>query len=712
MASTKISYSPARKPTALAAVCYLSGVEAKFEPNGKASQPELTLPCGAEVVGDHAIMRYLARASASATASLYGADAAATSAIDSWMDFALSYLAVDATVGAKVLDKCLKPKTYLVGYSLTLADVAVWNALSAIGWAAPASFRDAARWYAHVGAALAKAAAKSAFGVAETQAALAAASSSNSHTVEVGSCPPLKGAVEGRVCTRFPPEPSGYLHIGHVKAALLNAYYAKRYKGKLIVRMDDTNPSKEKQEFADNILKDLATLGIEPDRVTHTSDDFDVFLKHAEAMIAKGQAYMDNTEQMQMRDERMNGIDGKCRDAPVAENVALWNKFKVGKAPEWCMRVKISMQHKNKRMRDPVCFRGNDTPHQRTGDKYKVYPCYDFSCPIIDSLDGVTHALRTTEYNDADELYHWLLKTLGMRDVEIHSFGRVNFQYSVLSKRKLQWFVDQGVVEGWFDPRFPTVQGIVRRGVTVGALQAFIYAQGASRRIVDMEWDKFWAINKKFIDATAKRFFGIPTDSAATLTLSNGPSGHTGMEVSLHPKNPALGKKVLHLGAELLIEADDAKAIAEGDEVTLMRWGNIKITKKTAAADGSLALVGELTGSKDYAKTKHKVTWLKQSSDLVECVIAEFDFLVTKAKMEEGDDFKDFLTPQTRADTPALGDPAMRNLQKGDVVQLERRGYYRVDRPYLSAAKPLVLFTIPDGKQGAMSTLSTKLTHR
>eukprot|EP00937_MAST-01D_sp_MAST-1D-sp2_P007709 g7709.t1 len=431
-------------------------------------------------------------------------------------------------------------------------------------------------------------------------------------------------------------------------------------------------------------------------------------------LVDEGKAYLDDTPQQQMRDERMDGIDGPRRGTSVAENQKLWKDFIAGKLPTYCLRAKIDMQAKNKTLRDPVLFRTNTTPHARTGKKYKAYPTYDLACPIVDSIEGVTHALRTTEYNDRDEQYHWLQAAMGLRHVRIHAFARLNFVYSVLSKRKLQWFVDNGHVEGWFDPRFPTVQGIMRRGIELSALRNFMLSQGASRRIVDMEWDKFWGINKKVIDPVAPRYFGLARAGAAVLRLSNGPApgALAGMEVALHPKNKDVGTKVLHQAAELLLEADDAAQMAEGEEITLMRWGNAIVRKIAKGADGALVLDGELNPNGDFKTTKKKVTWLANGAHNTQMVLTEFDFLVTKPKMEEGDDFKDFLNGTTKAETEAVGEPALRNLQQGDTIQLERRGYFRVDRPFISPEKPLILFSIPDGKKGAMSTLSTKLAHR
>mmetsp|Transcript_134679 Transcript_134679/g.234002 ORF Transcript_134679/g.234002 Transcript_134679/m.234002 type:complete len:335 (+) Transcript_134679:81-1085(+) len=228
----------------------------------------------------------------------------------------------------------------------------------------------------------------------------------------------LKGAIEGKVCTRFPPEPSGYLHIGHCKAVMLNNHYARHFKGKLIVRFDDTNPSKEKMEFEESIISDLGTLHIKPDQVSHTSDYFDDLQKLMEHVIKKGMAYVDDTDVETMRKERDIGTESKRRGLSVEENLRLWKEMLAGseEGKKCCVRGKLDMQSKNKCLRDPVFYRcKTDVAHHQHGFKYKAYPTYDFACPCVDSIEGVSHALRTIEYKDRDEMYQWVQKATDSR---------------------------------------------------------------------------------------------------------------------------------------------------------------------------------------------------------------------------------------------------------------------------------------------------------
>jgi glutamyl-tRNA synthetase len=389
----------------------------------------------------------------------------------------------------------------------------------------------------------------------------------------------------------------------------------------------------------------------------------------------------------------------------VEENLARFESMLAGEeaGKAWCLRAKIDMKSNNGTMRDPVLYRANDTPHHRTGTTYKAYPTYDFVCPIVDSIEGVTHALRTSEYADREEQYIWLQAALGLRKVHIHEFSRLNFVFTLLSKRKLAWFADTGKVDGWYDPRFPTVQGVLRRGVTVPALREFILGQGASKRVLDMEWDKFWAINKKHLDPVAPRYTALPAAGLVRLALAGAPPREHRTQ-PLHAKNADCGVKSVLYTPSVLLDAADAAAIADGEEVTLMKWGNVRGVRRDAGGGG---LAGELNVAGDPKTTEKKLTWLPDgdADDTVPFTLVEFDFLIKTPSLDEHADFQAALNPVTRRDTPLLGEPAMRTLQAGDIIQLERRGFVRCDRAYVSRDRPGVLFLIPDGKTRGLANL-------
>ncbi|KAJ4847228.1 hypothetical protein Tsubulata_031363 [Turnera subulata] len=287
----------------------------------------------------------------------------------------------------------------------------------------------------------------------------------------------LPAAVTGEVRLRFAPEPSGFLHIGHAKAALLNQEYASRYQGHLILRFDDTNPLKESQEFVENILRDTATLGLRYEEVTYTSDYFHDLMKMAERLIQEGKAYVDDAPKESKQDDRFLGIESKCRSNSVEQNLDLWGEMVRGseKGLQCCLRGKLDMKSPNKCLRDPVYYRCVAKPHHRVEtQQFNVYPTYDFACPFVDSVQGITHALRSSEYTDRNPLYHRIQEDMGMRKVHVVEISRLNLAFTPLSKRHLKFFVQNGMVEGWDDPRLPTVQGIIRRGLKVDALTQFV----------------------------------------------------------------------------------------------------------------------------------------------------------------------------------------------------------------------------------------------
>lgn len=629
-----------------------------------------------------------------------------------WLEFATTRLSGDfAKLSSALaeLNERLKYRTFIVsGVECSLVDIIAWCQLRsspvflklAKSAASPTTV-EVIRWFNCINdAAFVKAAIDS---YADMQKQLRGRQKDQA-SFEIN----LEGAEMGKVVTRFPPEPSGYLHIGHAKAVLLNQYFAQAYKGQLIVRFDDTNPSKEKCEFEQSIIEDLELLGVRGDRLSHTSDYFKELEGYCEQMIREGTAYADDTPKDQMRAERFDGIESKCRSHSVEENLRRWEEMKKGSDEGLlnCIRAKLDMQALNKALRDPVMYRCNTTvPHHRTGWTYKVYPTYDFACPIVDSLEGVTHALRTNEYHDRNDQYSWFIKTLKLRPVSIWDYARLNFVYTLLSKRKLTWFVDSGRVEGWDDPRFPTVRGIRRRGLTIEALREYILMQGPSKNTILLEWDKLWAVNKKVIDPIAPRYVALSTDRLCRVTLvpsADTPESPEVRPVPLHKKNADLGNKSVAFSSHLFLEQADAAQLTPGIEFTLMDWGNAVVESVERADAQTVASVKlRLNLSGDFKTTKLKVTWLSPDpAPLLPLALHDYDYLITKKKLEEEDTLDDCLTPVTEFVTPAIGDSNMASLKVGDIIQIERKGFFIVDnapeKP--TTAKPIKLIAIPDGK--------------
>ncbi|EZF70846.1 glutamate-tRNA ligase, partial [Trichophyton soudanense CBS 452.61] len=620
--------------------------------------------------------------------------------VSEWITRSLDLTALDLKFIKKPLNELeshLTLRSFIVGYSLTLADIVVWGNIrgnkvsfstikkrggNILRWFS--QIENENPWIHQI--------------VLDLEAPFRkkrAAGSAAGASYEIG-------LNTENIVTRFPPEPSGYLHIGHAKAALRNDFFAhKQPGGTMICRFDDTNPSKENAEFQDSILHDLELLGITPDKVTYSSDYFDVMFDLCTKFISNGKAYADNTDKETMGHERRHGIASKCRDLSVDESLFHLLQMKSG-SPEgqgWCIRAKISVDDLNKAMRDPVIYRCNPQPHHRTGNKWKLYPTYDFCAPVLDSIEGITYALRTNEYRDRNAQYSWIQQALGLREVTIWDFSRMNFVQTVLSKRKLALLVEKQVVWGWDDPRMPTIRGIRRRGMTIPALREFILKQGPSRNIINLDWTSIWVINKKFIDPIASRYTAIMRKDMVYSQV-NGIGGFPLVkQKQKHPKYPELGLRNIVYSSKIFLDQDDALSFLPSEEITLMGWGNAIVRDiirdpKTQLIT-NIALDIHLEG--DFKKTDKKITWLSQDQGLVPAELVEFGHLITKDKLEKEDEIMSYVNWKSEVRSHAWIDAAAGELRANDTIQLKRKGYYRVDQGH-SDGKPLILFSIPTGK--------------
>ncbi|XP_050316358.1 bifunctional glutamate/proline--tRNA ligase [Anthonomus grandis grandis] len=657
--------------------------------------------------------------------NLYGASAIQSTEVDHWLTFAEGPLSSKYNFfnALQVLDRSLGSVTYLANNQLTIADFIVFatlyvskqfNDLSAKK-AIPANVE---RWFEFIRSqevveqsinSLTPEQKASLFPVEKSSRASLdntdQKSAPASGRAKEGKFVELPGAEMGKVVVRFPPEASGYLHIGHAKAALLNQYYQEAFKGKLIMRFDDTNPAKENPHFEKVILEDVEMLQIKPDMFTHTSQYFDLMLDYCEKLIKEGKAYVDDTGAEQMKLEREQKVESANRNNSVEKNLQVWEEMKKGSdiGQKYCVRAKIDMQSVNGCMRDPTIYRCKNEEHPRTGNKYKVYPTYDFACPIVDAIEGVTHTLRTMEYHDRDAQFYWFIDALGLRKPYIWEYSRLSMTNTVLSKRKLTWFVNEGLVDGWDDPRMPTVRGVLRRGMTVEGLKEFIIAQGSSRSVVFMEWDKIWAFNKKIIDPIAPRYTVVAHEEPVVVLVDA--VKEECLTVPCHPKNPDVGTKETWIGPKILIDRADADCLKEGENATFINWGNLLI-KKINKESGKITSVEAVPNleNKDYKKTL-KLTWLAETekAPFTPTYCVYFDHLMSKALLGKDEDFKQFVGHETRKEVQVLGDPELRKLKKGDIIQVQRKGFFKVDvayeppTPFTGRAKPVVLFYVPDG---------------
>uniref|UniRef100_A0A914HIF8 glutamate--tRNA ligase n=1 Tax=Globodera rostochiensis TaxID=31243 RepID=A0A914HIF8_GLORO len=527
-------------------------------------------------------------------------------------------------------------------------------------------------------------------------------------TRDEGKFVELEGAEMGKVVVRFPPEASGYLHIGHAKAALLNQFYQQSFSGQLILRFDDTNPAKENAHFEEVIEEDIRRLQVEWDRMSRTSDHFDALLDFCEQLLSTGKAYVDDTEAEQMRKEREERVESRNRGNAVEQNMALWGQMLKGseRGQQCCVRVKIDMRHNNGALRDPTIYRCKSESHVRHGDKYKVYPTYDFACPIVDSLEGVTHALRTTEYMDRDEQYYFICDALGLRKPRIWAFARLNMTHTVMSKRKLTWLVEQGIVSGWDDPRMPTVRGIIRRGLTVEGLKQFILAQGGSRSVVTMEWDKVWAFNRKVIDPVASRYTALDGTSATLVPVKIRQFVEEEYRrVPLHPKKPDGDSKEVWFSPDLLVERTDADCFKVGDTVTFVNWGNMKVAevRRDEGEDGGRMASVEVDldlDNKDYKKTM-KVTWLANHAENFAINTVRYDHLISKSIIGKEEDWKELVNRDSVHVGTLLAEAALKSVKCGDIFQIQRKTFFICDE---NTSTSMTLIEIPDGKESKKET--------
>uniref|UniRef100_A0A6B2E7J0 Bifunctional glutamate/proline--tRNA ligase n=1 Tax=Phlebotomus kandelakii TaxID=1109342 RepID=A0A6B2E7J0_9DIPT len=659
--------------------------------------------------GKNELLRRVARSSPSV--GLYDEnDPLTATQIDHWLSFSLTF-SMNPSVKVDYLNKYLASLTYLVSNRLTIADLAVFNVIYDNQETLKASGmpQNVQRWYDLI---FSQECVQSAVASLPDKETPAVSQEKFGDRKQEGKFVELPGAEMGKVVVRFPPEASGYLHIGHAKAALLNQYYQEAFQGKLIMRFDDTNPAKENVHFEQVILEDLKMLQIKPDVFTHTSQYFDLMLEYCEKLLREGKAYVDDTEPEQMKKEREQRIPSANRSNSVEKNFSMWQEMVKGSAEgqKCCVRAKIDMGSPNGCLRDPTIYRCKNEPHPRTGTQYKVYPTYDFACPIVDAIENVTHTLRTMEYHDRDDQFYWFIEALGLRRPMIWEYSRLNMTSTVLSKRKLTWFVDQGFVDGWDDPRFPTVRGILRRGMTVEGLKQFIIAQGSSKSVVFMEWDKIWAFNKKVIDPVAPRYTALEKNKTVVVNVEG--AGKESLEVPAHPKNESVGMKKIDLGPQILIDQVDAETLKEGENATFINWGNLLIKKinrdggTVTSIDASLNL-----DNKDYKKTV-KLTWLAKlpDSDYPPTFCVYFEHIISKPVLGKEEDFKEYVNRKTRTEVEMLGDPELKKVKVGDIIQLQRRGFFRVDVAYKpksefsSLETPVILFAIPDGHTKEMPT--------
>ena len=516
-----------------------------------------------------------------------------------------------------------------------------------------------------------------------------------------------------QLVTRFPPEPNGYLHIGHAKAICLNFGLAKEFGGKCNLRFDDTNPEKESQEYVDAILEDIAWLGFEWEgEPKFASNYFDQLYDWAQHLIREGNAYVCELSAEEARDYRGDfthpGKNSPYRDRPAEESLLLLEQMKSGDMPEGSasLRAKIDMTSGNMNMRDPVLYRIRHISHQNTGDTWKIYPTYDFAHGQEDSIEGVTHSMCTLEFQDHKPLYEWFLKNMPVpSQPRQYEFARLNLSYTVTSKRKLMALVDDGAVDGWDDPRMPTIAGLRRRGYTPTAIRRLCDMAGVTRSgsVVDLGMLEFSIRDE--LDKSAPRSMCVLRPLKVFLT--NYPEDKTEvMTGSYHPQRGDMGSREMPFSREIWIEQEDFreeankkyKRLVVGKRTRLRNAYIIEADEAIKDAEGNILevrarIIENTVGNdpEDGIRAKGVIHWV-DSKSAIPCLINLYGRLfVHEAPGTGGADFMDQLNPNSlTALKGCYAEASLANAEVGSGYQFERQGYFCRDRGKDSRPKDLV----------------------
>ncbi len=480
--------------------------------------------------------------------------------------------------------------------------------------------------------------------------------------VEEKRLPPLPGAELGKVVTRLPPEPSGYMHIGHAMSGLLNYLYARMYEGKVWLRFEDTDPRKARLEYYDSFRKGYKWLGIEWDHEKNNSDDIDLFYKYAERLIRAGKAYVCACPTERIR--RLRAFGGECehRGQGVDENLRLWNEMLAGSFGEGeaVLRLVGDMRHANTTMRDPALFRIIEHSHPLTGNRYRVWPLYDFAVSIEDYLCGVTHVLRTSEFALRDELQNYIRSLLGMEHHPIYiEYSRFEFKGTPVSKRRLRAILEAGLARSWDDPRFPTIEGVRRRGILPEAIREFTITQtGFSYAKREYDWSLLFAINRKMLDPVARRLFFTP--NPVKLLVDDAPE--ISVEAPYHPSNKDLGSRILKAGGEFYISGVDAERMRPGEVYRLKYLLNFSVLE---VHDDLIR--AEFLG-RGPIKNIQIIQWVPADEYL------EVEVLVPNVLYFNGE-----INPESLRIMKGFGERAVETVKLDEVVQFERFGFCRRD---------------------------------
>ena len=515
------------------------------------------------------------------------------------------------------------------------------------------------------------------------------------------------------IITRFPPEPNGYLHIGHAKSIMINFGLADEFNGKTNLRFDDTNPSKEDQEYVDSIKEDVTWLGFDWDGLFFASDYFDEMYQRAILLIKKGKAYVDDLSAEQIREYRGTltepGKESPYRERSIEENLDLFDRMKNGEFENGSkvLRAKIDMSSPNINLRDPILYRVSHATHHNTGDKWCIYPMYDFAHPLEDAIEGITHSICTIEFEDHRPLYDWVVAECEMENTpHQYEFGRLNITNTVMSKRKLKQLVDEGYVDGWDDPRMPTVSGLRRRGYTPEAIREFVKETGVSKGSGTVDSAMLEHFVREDLKLKAPRTMGILNPLKVVIT--NYPEGQVEMlEAENNPENPEMGTRQIPFSREIYIEQEDFMEnppkkyfrLFPGNEVRLKNAYFIKCEEVVKDAEGNVV---ELHCSYDPEtksgsgftgrKVKGTLHWV-EASQAIPAEFRLYEPLILDEEQEEAEEsgeattFLDHVNEKSLQIIQGFIEPNMKDVKPQDKFQFFRHGYFNVDPKHSTTEK-------------------------
>jgi len=527
-----------------------------------------------------------------------------------------------------------------------------------------------------------------------------------------------EGRNDGRVHTRFPPEPNGYLHIGHAKSICLNYGIAKDYKGKFNLRFDDTNPCAEEQEYVESIIDDVKWLGADwEDRLFFASDYFEQMYEYAVSLVKKGKAFVCDQTLEEVRRDRGTitepGKDSPYRPRSTEENIDLLERMRKGEFPDGAktLRARIDMAHPNLLMRDPVMYRILHAAHHRTGDKWCIYPMYDWAHGLEDSVEKITHSICTLEFETHRQLYDWFIDELGIYHPQQIEFARLNLSNTVLSKRKLLRLVEEKRVEGWDDPRMPTISGLRRRGYTASSIRSFCDEIGVAKMNSIVDINVLENCVREELNKSAGRVMAVLDPLKVVIT--NYPEGkEEELEAINNPEDPKAGTRKVPFSRELYIEREDFLEeppkkffrLAPGREVRLRYAYFITCQEAVKDAAGNIKEIrctydpstrgGD---SPDGRKVKGTLHWVS-AGHAFEAKVRLYDHLFTERDPNKAEDGKDLLSSIDPGSLTVIEgckmEPALGKAKAGDIFQFERTGYFFVDPKDSAPARPVFNRTV------------------